>query len=181
MKLNFSKAVLYTFAIFSICAVANDIPPQCMTEAGKVNLFDLDRQFPSVKNNLENGLTVTFLHRLRSDSHTSEFGCQLYFDLWEQKYVINTWDRNKTKSIHQTTTYAAALETCATTSWPTNETPTVITMLNPVSQKQIKETRRWLAEKGIAANSDAIVGRAVNAFMDIDRSQKVVRTCKSSQ
>lgn len=148
---------------------------------------DLSERFPEISQKTQKGLTVNLVTQshLASSSANNELmvRCRIYADLWNEDFIVNRTSilssafspPQKFKSLRE------ALRVCQQVSLPLEvkgiEGLEVVTVLNPISDEQIEKTRKWLAERGIAANAGPMLGRAVGALLDLNDQKAIRRFC----
>jgi len=192
-------ALLLTLAAFDSSAAQADVPCSLKgvgstAAAATVNLAlnDIEKSFPEIRTNLDKGLSVTLEHRVEF-SHDSKWSatCRIVYDLWDETWFTDLSGEGIATVQRATSKYFGdALKRCAAititgkiATTMAGRTPAVEieTLLNPQTDEQQNRTRAWLAERGIGANSRAMVGRAVGAMIDLKQTREVRRSCIVSQ
>ncbi len=156
-------------------------------DATQLTLTDLDEQFPEFQGKAAKGVTVTLEHVLRLSPKSRvgplAFGCKVTFDLWSNRYRIVPLGASATKQPEILSSIRPFPTPCRAAWVPTVGTSGIdevelVSSLDPVSAEQTEKTRSWLAERGIGAASQALLGRAVAAFIDLKEEKAVRRLCR---
>jgi hypothetical protein len=137
---------------------------------------------------MEKGVRLTIVHRaLMQDNVIGIFGCQVYFDLWEEEYYVqhidnNSWREESPRAKQQvirTKHKDDAINLCFTTQFnlivPFSQVR-VQTLVDPTNKEQMERTRRWLAQRGIGGNS-SIIGKALGSLIRLDHQTEFETIC----
>lgn len=167
----------------------------CFVSARPINngthiaIGDILAQFPEFQSKVDKGVTVTLEHLLRIDNKAHaepkvfNFGCKVTFDLWDRRYTIVPTGFSLAKDTNSVSTLNALPAACQTAFLPVdvdvlNSEMEIFSSIDPVSAEQTEKTRTWLAARGIGTASQAILGRAVAAFIDLREEKAVRRRCR---
>ena len=155
----------------------------------ELTLRDVEAAFPEFQGKADKGVTITLEHRINgknpSDHINLVFGCRVTFDLWNKSYLVEPLNATAGAKVE-----AASLATfpnyCRTALMPglaraLTADLEVTSSLEPVSAEQEEKTRAWLAEHGIGSASQALLGRAVAALIDLKEDKAVKRLCRVAQ
>lgn len=137
---------------------------------------------------MQKGVRLTIVHRaLMQESMIGIFGCQVYFDLWEEEYYVQRIDNNswreesphakqqviKTKHKDEAINYCFASQ--FNLSVPFSQVR-VQTLVDPTNKEQMERTRRWLAQRGIGGNS-SIIGKALGSLIRLEHQTEFETIC----
>lgn len=148
----------------------------------ELRVDDLEGRFPELHGHLRKGLSATLLTEVEVSDGRFTFGCRIFFDLWDESYLVLPIVGVVEVKERQTTVKALAglppACTRATLPWQlgSGKSLEVVTRLNPVTDEQVAKTRKWLAERGIGAGG-ALAGRAAYAMVDLKQTRSFKRRC----
>ncbi|MGE0174723.1 MAG: hypothetical protein AB7T49_18165 [Oligoflexales bacterium] len=153
--------------------------------AMEVDVSDSVAHFQDIEKRLKKGLSLIVRHEVlvHGESVHQSSSCKIFYDLWDETYSLTRYiDSHPAPEQFTVKGYAKILEPCFRLSLD-GKLPAKVTIRSTYSQvteEQVEKTKRWLSEKGIGSKSGTVIGRAVDAMIDYERSQVFDRSCEVS-
>lgn len=166
----------------------SDILGKCLFENTNQNLVvQLEPSTPleeKASERLRKGLTIVVQNSAtKPDSKDPwfSFGCQAYFDPWEETYSVKSSDNVGKTVIVKYKSLSKLPKECLQYAFKqpdsSNKSFHITTQLDPVTDAQVKKTSEWLATRGIGPQA-GILGRAVGAVLDLKSEIRDESNCE---
>ena len=171
-----------------VCHYQVDSTAKAGTIPFRFSLAHHPKTLSTFQEKMEKGLRLAIIHRaMTQDNIIALFGCQIYYDLWEEEYTIQRFeefslpiDESKLKprlirSKHKKEALDQCFSTRLTLTVPFSQIR-MQTLVDPTNKEQLERTRLWLAKRGIGGNS-SIIGKALGSLVRLDNQIEFETIC----